>query len=31
MMSPGPELPTLALEAAKTEGQIRQILGKAVE
>jgi len=36
MMSPGPEqaspeLPTLALQAAKTQGQIRQILGNAVE
>jgi len=24
-------LPTLALQAAKTQGQIRQILGKSVE
>jgi len=36
MMSPGPEqaspvLPTPARQAAKTQGQIRQILGKAVE
>src|SRR5258705_9529405 len=36
MMSPGPKqaspvLPTLALQAAKTQGQIRQILRKSVE